>query len=430
MNDDLRRDGPSPLTALAEGLKIAFEAVVANKLRASLTILGVGVGVAVVVAMAAMITGIRTTLVDAVESAGPNNFFVVRFDFTAIRLSDDGNNRPPWWGMPEISADEALRVSRVPGVREALYNVQTSAEFSFDGQRIAGVNTQGYSPGWSAYSTGEYVAGRDFSRAELDRARPVVVISSGLADDLFGQRDPIGQRVRVSSPNRGVREDFRVVGVFKPDENIFQAAGPDHWAIFPHTTARKRLKASLFQAQILVVPEEGANIATVQDGVIQAMRISRGLGPRDDNNFAIISSQQFLEFFDRLTGVFFLVMLGLSSAGLMVGGVGVIGIMLISVTERTREIGVRKALGATKREILWQFLVEASFLTMLGGAAGLAIGGGLAYGVAAFTPLPARIPLWSIAVALLAAALTGIVFGLIPAYRAARMEPVEALRFE
>ena len=257
----------------------------------------------------------------------------------------------------------------------------------------------------------------------------MIVISADLANDLFGPRDPIGKRVRVSSPNRGVREDFRVVGVFQQEENIFNTA-IQHWAILPHTTAEKRLKASRFQAQILVVPEEGADMARVKDGVLQAMRASRGLGPRDENNFNLIESAQFLEFFDRLTGVFFLVMLGLSSAGLMVGGVGVIGIMLISVTERTREIGVRKALGATRREILWQFLVESSFLTMLGGAAGLVMGGGLAFGVAYFTPLPARIPLWSIAVALLAAALTGIVFGLIPAYRAARLQPVDALRAE
>jgi putative ABC transport system permease protein len=156
----------------------------------------------------------------------------------------------------------------------------------------------------------------------------------------------------------------------------------------------------------------------------------RGLGPMEDNNFALLSSAQLVDTFDRLTGVFFLVMLALSSAGLMVGGVGVIGIMLISVTERTREIGVRKALGATRREILWQFLVEAGFLTLLGGAAGLAFGALLSWGAATLTPIPARIPLWSVVASLVAAAVTGMVFGLLPAWRAARLEPVEALRAE
>ncbi len=419
----------SAWTALTEGLRIALDSVGANKIRAALTILGVGIGVAVVVAMAAMITGIRTTLVDAVESAGPSNFFVVRFDFTQIRLSDAGNDRPPWFGRPVITADEALRIARVDGVDRALYNLSLELEFAYEGQRISGIQAQGYSPGWSAYAQGEYDAGRDFSEFELRNSRPVVVISAGLAENLFGDLDPIGKRVRVSSPRRGVREDFRVVGVYRQEENIFNSA-VDNWAIFPHTTATKRLKASRFQAQVLVVPEEEADVARVQDDIIAVLRSSRGLGPRDENTFDLLESAAFLEFFDRLTGVFFLIMLGLSSAGLMVGGVGVIGIMLISVTERTREIGVRKALGATRREILWQFLVESSFLTVLGGAAGLAMGAMIAYGVASFTPLPARIPLWSIAAALAAAAFTGILFGLIPAYRAARLQPVEALRAE
>jgi putative ABC transport system permease protein len=143
-----------------------------------------------------------------------------------------------------------------------------------------------------------------------------------------------------------------------------------------------------------------------------------------------VASAQILDLFNRLTGVFFLVMLALSSAGLLVGGVGVIGIMLISVTERTREIGVRKAVGATRREILWQFLVEASVLTALGSGIGMLLGWGLAAAVANWTPLPARIPLWAVGAAMAMAVLTGMLFGLIPAYRASRLDPVVALRFE
>ena len=178
------------------------------------------------------------------------------------------------------------------------------------------------------------------------------------------------------------------------------------------------------------MPRTGVTQSVAQDQVIGSLRGARGLGPREDNNFALLSSAQLVESFDQLTGVFFLVMLARSSAGLLVGGVGVIGIMLISVTERTREIGVRKALGATRREILWQFLVEAGFLTLLGGAAGLILGALIAFVTAEFTPIPARIPLWSVATALVVAALTGMLFGLLPAWRAARLQPVVALRAE
>jgi putative ABC transport system permease protein len=203
-----------------------------------------------------------------------------------------------------------------------------------------------------------------------------------------------------------------------------------HFAVFPYTSAIRRLRQSDWQSTILVVPEDSVSMEKAQDEVIAALRGMRGLGPREENNFALVASAQILDLFNRLTSVFFLVMLALSSAGLLVGGVGVIGIMLISVTERTREIGVRKAVGATRREILWQFLVEASVLTALGSGIGMLLGWGLAAAVANWTPLPARIPLWAVGAAMAMAVLTGMLFGLIPAYRASRLDPVVALRFE
>jgi putative ABC transport system permease protein len=171
-------------------------------------------------------------------------------------------------------------------------------------------------------------------------------------------------------------------------------------------------------------------MSDAQDQVIAAMRGIRGLGPREENNFALIASAQIMELFNRFTSVIFLVMLALSSAGLLVGGVGVIGIMLISVTERTREIGIRKAVGATKREILWQFLFEAVTVTCIGAMIGMLIGAGGAYLVAALTPIPASVPFGAIVAALVMAAVAGVLFGMWPAWKAARMDPVEALRYE
>ena len=419
----------SGLTALREGLAIAWEALRANKLRSSLTILGVAVGVSVVVAMAALITGIRTSVMSAFESAGPNNFVVTRFDFTQVRDADEGNNRPPWWDKPEIEPAEAERIAALPAIDEALFNFGFSATFDFDGQRVSGVNCQGYSAGWPRYSQGDFIAGRDFTPSEVRQNRALVVISAELALELFGQRDPIGKRVRVENVFRGTNESFTVVGVYQQEPNIFSSA-VKHFGIFPYTAAERRLRQNAWQAQILVVPKDSVSMAEAQDEVIAALRAMRGLGPRDENNFALLSSAQIVDLFNRLTAVFFLVMLALSSAGLLVGGVGVIGIMLISVTERTREIGVRKAVGATRREILWQFLVEASVLTALGAVLGMLAGWGLAEAVAAWTPLPARIPVWAVGAAIAMAVLTGMLFGLFPAHRAARMDPVVALRYE
>ncbi|MEQ9399807.1 MAG: ABC transporter permease [Longimicrobiales bacterium] len=421
--------GSAGLTALGEGLSIAWDALWANRIRSSLTILGVAVGVSVVVAIASLITGIRTSVMSAFESAGPNNFQVTRFDFTAVRISDDGNNRPPWWNKPRIEPLEARRIAQLETIDAALYNFQFNADVSFENQSVRGVQAQGFSSGWVRYQTGDFVAGRDFTDAEVRQNRAVVVVSSELALELFGGRDPIGRRIRIGSVFRGSWEEFSVVGVFEPEANIFTQSF-SHWMVVPWTAAKRRLRQSDWQAQVLVVPEDSVSLERAQDDVIAALRGLRGLGPREENNFALLASAQVLEFFDRLTGVFFLVMLALSSAGLLVGGVGVIGIMLISVTERTREIGIRKAVGATRREILWQFLVEASVLTACGAAVGMLMGWGLATGVANFTPLPARIPIWAVAAALGMAAVTGMLFGLLPAYRASRLDPVVALRFE
>ncbi|MEX2466919.1 MAG: ABC transporter permease [Gemmatimonadota bacterium] len=414
---------------LGEGIRIAWDAMWANRIRSSLTILGVAVGVAVVMAIAALITGLRSSVMEAFESAGPSNFMVTRFDFTAVRISDEGNNRPPWWNKPEIEPEEARRIAQLANVDEALYNFGFTADFSFEGQDIRNVQSQGYSAGWPRYQPGDFIAGRDFTPAEVSQNNPIVVISAALAADLFGDRDPIGRFVRVSGNSQGAQESFRVIGVFAAAENIFTAA-VQHWAVVPWTAAERRLRQSRWQAQILIVPEDSVSMGRAQDDVIAALRGMRGLGPREENDFALIASAQIMDLFNRLTGVFFLVILLLASAGLLVGGVGVIGIMLISVTERTREIGIRKAVGATRREILWQFLVESSLLTVAGAAAGMAIGWSLASGVAAWTPLPAAIPLWAVVAALVMAVVSGMMFGLLPAFRASRMDPVDALRFE
>jgi putative ABC transport system permease protein len=426
MNSDKRVFGP--LGTLGEGVRIALGAMRTNMVRAGLTILGVAIGVAVVVTMAALITGIRTSLMEAFEASGPQNFIVTRFDMSEVREVFGGSGRLPWWDKPKITPLEAERISKLPGVEEAIVDFDVILTISAEGRRVADVQGSANSAGWPGYTIGDFDAGRNFIPAEVEHSRPVIVISRPLAEELFGQLDPIGKNVRVSEGGRSP-ERFTVLGVYEIGENVFSEAAK-YFAVVPFTAALKELKASDETLAVLVVPEERILPAEVQDQVIGLLRTMRGLGPKEENNFAIIRSSDLVDSLNQLTSVFFAVMVSLSSVGLMVGGVGVIGIMLISVTERTREIGIRKAVGATRGEILWQFLVEAGVLTLAGAVLGLIMGGGVAFAVEAVTPIPAAIPLWSVAAALTMALLTGMLFGLLPAVRASKLDPVDALRYE
>ncbi|OLC07458.1 MAG: hypothetical protein AUH42_03580 [Gemmatimonadetes bacterium 13_1_40CM_70_11] len=240
---------------------------------------------------------------------------------------------------------------------------------------------------------------------------------------LFDRLDPIGQRVHI----QGV--PYTVIGVFNPPPELF-GGQPSPEAIIPHGALVKHVRYWKGWMQFLVGPAPTATTPQAMEDVTEALRLRRHLRPGQNNNFAVVSQEKFLENLNNTTLLIRIVMLALSAVGLMVGGVGVIAIMMISVTERTREIGVRKALGATRREILWQFLVEAATLTLVGGVAGMIGGGVVALLLAVATPIPAHVPLASVLAALVAAALTGIVFGLYPANKASRLDPVEALRYE
>ena len=409
------------LASIHEGTALALDQLRANKSRSALTILGVVVGVAVVMAMSAMVSGIRTSIVDAVMQGGPQNFLVMRFDPNAPR--DPNRHGPPWGHNPQISMEEVRRVGQLPSVKAAIGDVNASGEISYMGQRISDLNVAGQGDKYVTVSGGEIVKGHSFLASDVEAARPVAVLVPQLAQDLFGTLDPVGRRVRING------QAFDVIGIYKLPESIFSGA-QKHVVFVPFTAAIKYLKAQQEFMDIYVRPADNVPPADAMDQVTIALRTLRGLRPGQPDNFAIVKMEEFVKLFDRLTGAFFIVMLVLSSVGLMVGGVGVIAIMMIAVTERTREIGIRKALGATQREILLQFLIEAVTVTLIGAAVGMAIGGAGAFIVAALTPIPAYVPAWAVAAALLLAAVAGVAFGLWPAWRAARMDPVEALRYE
>jgi putative ABC transport system permease protein len=318
---------------------------------------------------------------------------------------------------------DAEMVRQLPDVQDVSVSENTSGPVKYADVDLAGIDIAGLGPSWVYVTGGTIVSGRNFTVMEYAAGARVCVINDKLAETLFPGLDPIGKTIKIFG------QPFEVVGLHVEAASLF-GGGDDKRLAMPHTTFEKVADYWKGWMDIAVMPVEGVSIDEAQDQVVAAMRAKRGLKPGQENNFAIVTQERILETFDKVTGAFFLVMLALSSVGLMVGGVGVVAIMMISVTERTREIGVRKALGATRKEVLFQFLVEAATLTLVGGTVGLILGGLIAWAIHAFTPIPAAVPLWSVVVALLASIVTGILFGMYPASKASKLDPVEALRYE
>jgi putative ABC transport system permease protein len=417
-----RRKG-SLVSRMLEGSAIALDSIRANKVRATLTILGVAIGVTVVIAMASAITGINQSVTNILESAGPKTFFVQRYFSGGLDVSDGSDEMSPWRRMPWITVDEAELIRGLPSVRDVNIGEYANGPVSFEGVELKSVAMAGMSPSWNQVNGGDILAGRNFTPMEYAAGARVVVINDKLAESLFPRRDAVGKRIKIFG------QPFEVIGLHAEAASLFSNADEPRLAI-PHTTFTKVADYWKGWLEIAVLPSESATVQQAQDQVTAALRTRRGLRPGQPDNFAIVTQDRVLDTFNKITAAFFVVMIALSSVGLMVGGVGVVAIMMISVTERTREIGVRKALGATRREIMFQFLVEAATLTLVGCIVGMAVGALIAWGVRSFTPIPATIPLLSVVAAVVVSILTGVLFGLYPASKASRMDPVEALRYE
>ena len=406
-----------------EGMGIALDSLRANKVRAALTILGVAIGVMVVIAMASAITGINRSVSSQLETLGPKTFFVQRFFSGGLNISDGSDELSPWRKNPWLKVSEAQMLARLPTVRDVTWRENTNGPVVYGDVNLTSVQVVGFSPAWVRVTGGSISEGRNYTDLEEASNARVAVINDKLAEALMPGRDPIGKKIKVFG------QPFEVIGLYVEPKSLF-GDNDTPTVTIPHSTFTKVADYWKGWMDIAVSPTAAATVEETQDEVIAAMRGSRGLKPGQENNFAVVSQDRLMETWNKVTNGFFLVMLALSSVGLMVGGVGVVAIMMISVTERTREIGVRKALGATRREIMFQFLVEAATLTLVGGVAGMILGGLISLGINKLTPIPAAVPLWSVVVALMASTVTGIFFGLYPASKASRLDPVEALRYE
>ncbi len=405
-----------------EGVGIALDALRSNKLRSALTILGVVIGVSTVMAMASIVEGIRGQIFNAMNTAGPSAFYVMRF-FSQTPLNPD---HLPYEVRirPVLTEEDAVAVRNVPEIQYAGIWVQMFLRMEYQGISTQTVTVYGADEHYMEILGGTLLRGRFFAPSELD-GEPVVVLEEESADRLFGEIDPMGRRIRVG----GVA--LTVIGIYQRPANIFEPPGQQIGAIMPFVTAKRNYRYDETNGLFLSVkgwPRISVPIA--KDLTIAALRRERRLRPGMPNTFDVITQDQILDTISNLTTAFFGVMVALSSVALLVGGIGVMAIMMVSVTDRTREIGLRKALGATRQEILWQFLVESATLTFIGGLLGIAFGLATGHILKRVLDLQSGVPLWSAVVATVVSILIGLVFGLYPANRAATMDPVEALRHE
>jgi len=404
-----------------EGVGIALESLRAHKMRAALTILGVAIGVMVVMVIGALIAGFDKGLSDMLATLGPKTFYVGRFwGGSGAEDPDDPN---PWQRRPPLTIQEAERLEALPTIKFAVVDENASADIVFEGKRLGSVSIQGRDADWPKIAGGAVFPGRSFSPLEAQANAFVVVINTKVSEQLFEERDPIGRRIKIAGL------PYSVIGVFDPPTGLF-GEGDQNEVFIPYGTLVKNVPYWQGWMDYFVAPEDSVPVERAIDDVTMALRTMRGLRPGQPNTFDVVTQEKYLETINSMTGVFKVIMIVLSMVGLMVGGIGVVAIMMISVTERTREIGVRKALGATRREIQWQFLVEAATLTTVGGLIGMIVGGTIAGLLGAFTPIPAYVPIGSVVLALFGAAFTGLLFGIYPASKAARLDPVEALRYE
>jgi putative ABC transport system permease protein len=413
-----------------EGVSIALDAIRSNKGRAALTIMGVAVGVFVVVALSSVVRGVNESFARDVAAAGPTSFFVYRRPIGGFQNCDPSDpSSCPERRNPAISNEEALGIGRLSSIYAVTQHVASRGTFKYKDRSLS-AGIEYYSPNWTDVDGGDIYPGRSFTQSEYAGAARVVIINDQLAEKLFGDSDPIDKFVSIDGTQ------FMVIGLYhytaSPMGTPTSAGGGDSpKAIAPLETGRRHMNLWVRGNNMIVKPLDGVMVDNAVDDVTAYLRGTRSLRPAEPSNFAVVTQDKLMETYDQLFGTFFVVGVALSSVGLLVGGIGVIAIMMISVTERTREIGVRKALGATRFAILWQFLVEAVTLTAFGAAVGLVLGVGTSVLVrTAWPSIPASTPLSSVVSALAASAVTGVLFGMLPAVRAARLDPVAALRHE
>ena len=404
---------------LWESVKLALASIWANKLRSLLTLLGNIVAVSSIIAVVALIRGVNGAVSDAIVSdLGADSFTISRMGI--VRNEDERDRQR---NNPRITAEEADAVERFgTSIGAVMAQAQQNASVAYRAEELESIQIQGVTERYLDFSTFDAERGRMMSPIEVSRSRPVALIGWQIADRLFGAEDPLDKTLKVA----GV--PFRVVGVSAKKGSFF-GNSLDEFVVIPLGNYQK-LFGSRQSLSLMVKPRDPAQVSMARDEARTALRVTRHLGPGDDDNFGIVASDSIMDIFQQATAGIAVVLVGIVGLSLVVGGIVIMNIMLMVVSERTREIGLRKALGARSRDIMSQVLTESVTLSITGGIIGVAIGAAFAKGLAAVTPLPAAIETWSIVVGVLVTAFVGLFFGWYPARRAASLAPIEALRRE
>jgi putative ABC transport system permease protein len=403
-----------------ESASIALDAIWSSKLRSFMTVLGNIVAVTSIIAVVSLIQGLNASVKQAIlNQAGADSFLVQQFPITR---SDEEFDKVR--GNPRITAADARAIKRYSELATAvMMDSSGQGRITYRDRSIDSTRVQGVTGEYINFSSFDAERGRMMSPTEVDTARPVTILGWRTADRLFGESvDPIDKIIQIE----GVH--FRIVGVSAKRGSLL-GQSQDEFAVIPFGQFQMMF-GSRRQVSLTVKPRDVALMPEAIDEATVALRISRRLKPKQTDNFGIFTSDTILDIYHSATNGIFAVLVGVVGLSLVVGGIVIMNIMLMVVTERTREIGLRKALGARRSDITSQILTESVVLSMFGGVIGTALGAVIATTIAAFTPIPASIEWWSVVLGIGITVLVGLFFGLYPAIRAARLDPIEALRRE
>ena len=409
-----------------ELLKLALATFRANRMRSFLTALGIIIGVTTVIGIIALIQGMNYEVERQIASLGSNTIFVQKFTWGMGQIDIDDVSR-----RPDLTMDDAVAIARLSSIEQvAPQRSRTVGRITWRGNRASNVDLTGSTPGIARTANLGVEVGRFINSDDSLRKRMVCLIGGQVADDMFPGDDPVGQRIDIEGHR------FTVIGVLER-KGSFMGQSQDNSAIIPLSTfdrmfpmprdRRARLWGGI---SIQAMPRPGVSVERAVDEIRELMRRRHGLGFHEPDDFGINTQDTLRDIYRSLTRVAIIVMIAVAGISLLVGGIGIMNIMLVAVAERTREIGLRKALGATNRDILYQFLLESVLLAFVGGLIGVALGVGIAKVTELLAGIKAAAPLWVIMLGFGFSAGVGMFFGIYPASRAARLNPIEALRHE